>query len=241
MRRKKQTKQTKANMIKKVRGKKDNAVKSARRRYEKSKAVRFMKGKSGTNKGTKRNFGSDLDNVPLAKRRDTDHSILIKMENPKELIDTIQLPNYVTRSTKFFEAVEEYIISHYSFLRSIPGIDPIVDAYDDINKCYVDIKVTTGLTTGRSVLTSSGQMNQLKGTDNYQLKDKENYHNLGYYLIIRSAGNERGMKNMYNVELLLAVPEDNSVDDQMDEYVPRLKNEIKKARSGARSGTLDII
>jgi len=175
-------------------------------------------------RSNKRKFGTDLNNVPLAEIRDTDNSITIKMDYSKITLDTIQLPDYVMRSTKFFNAVEDYVIHHYSFLRRIPGINPIVDAYDNINECYVDIKVTTKLATGRSVLTSEGQMNYL--TD---------HHNVGYYLIVRSAGTYVE-KNMYDIELLLAVPLDKGSedDDSSDQYADKLKKAIKESRSISR-------
>ena len=173
-------------------------------------------------RSNKRKFGNDQTNVPLAEIRDTDNSRTIKMDYSKITLDTIQLPDYVMRSTKFFDAVEDYIIDHYSFLDRIPGSNPTVDAYDNINECYVDVKVTTKYTTGRTVLTSEGQMNYLA-----------DHPNVGYYLIIRSTGTG---KNMYDVELLLCVPEDEGSDDddRSDQYADQLKRVIKESRSTSR-------
>ena len=209
MKQKKKDKQKKSHMLRKVRLKKG-----------KMKKGKTKKGKTGG--GDKRKFGTDQTNVPLAEIRDTDNSRTIKMDYSKITLDTIQLPNYVMRSTNFFDAVEDYIIDHYSFLDQIPGSNPIVDAYDNINECYVDIKVTTKHSTGRTVLTSEGQMNYLA-----------DHPNVGYYLIIRSTGTG---KNMYDVELLLCVPldEGSDDDDRSDQYADQLKRVIKESRSTSR-------
>ena len=214
MKQKKKDKQKKSHMLRKVRLKKGKMKKG------KTKKGKTKKGKTGG--GDKRKFGTDQTNVPLAEIRDTDNSRTIKMDYSKITLDTIQLPNYVMRSTKFFETVEDYIIDHYSFLDRIPGSNPTVDAYDNINECYVDVKVTTKHSAGRTVLTSEGQMNYLA-----------DHPNVGYYLIIRSTG---AGKNMYDVELLLCVPldEGSDDDDRSDQYADKLKRVIKESRSTSR-------
>ena len=216
MKQKKKDKQKKSHILRKVRLKKGKMTRG------KMKKGKMTRGKmAGTNK---RKFGTDQTNVPLAEIRDTDNSRNIKMDYSKITLDTIQLPNYVMRSTNFFSTVEDYIIDHYSFLDRIPGSNPTVDAYDNINECYVDVKVTTKHSTGRTVLTSEGQMNYLA--------DQEN---VGYYLIVRSAGADAG-KNMYEVELLLCVPldEGSDDDDRSDQYADQLKRVIKESRSTSR-------
>jgi hypothetical protein len=197
--------------------------KATKGKMAKGKMTKGKMAKGNMAGSNKRKFGTHLNNVPLAEIRDTDNSRTIKMDYSKITLDTIQLPDYVMRSTKFFDAVEDYIIDHYSFLDQIPGSNPTVDAYDNINECYVDVKVTTKYTTGRTVLTSEGQMNYLADQPN-----------VGYYLIIRSNGSG---KNMYDVELLLCVPldEGSDDDDRSDQYADKLKRVIKESRSTSRT------
>ena len=144
----------------------------------------------------------------------THHSLTLKMEYPKKTLDSIKLPSYVMRSTDYYKSVEDYIIDHYPFLRASPGKNPIVDAYDKVNKCYVDIKVTTKYSAGKTVLTSSGQLKYLK----------DDNHNRGYYLIVRNTG---GRRDIVDVELLFAAPEDEKyVEDKTHQYVTNLKKLI---------------
>ena len=144
----------------------------------------------------------------------THHSLTLKMEYPKKTLDSIKLPSYVMRSTDYYKSVEDYIIDHYPFLRASPGKNPIVDAYDKVNKCYVDIKVTTKYSAGKTVLTSSGQLKYLK----------DDNHNRGYYLIVRNTG---GRRDIVDVELLFAAPEDEKyVKDKTNQYVANLKKLI---------------
>jgi hypothetical protein len=148
----------------------------------------------------------------------THHALTVKMEHSKKRLDTIKLPSYVMKSKGYYNSVEDYIVDHYSFLRASPGKSPIVDAYDKVNGCYVDIKVTTKHSAGRSVLTSSGQLKYLK--------DKN--HNRGYYLLVRNTG---GRKDIFDVELLFAAPEDEKyVEDKTYQYVNNLKKIISNSK-----------
>jgi hypothetical protein len=148
----------------------------------------------------------------------THHALTVKMEHSKKSLDTIKLPSYVMEGKGYYNSVEDYIVDHYSFLRASPGKSPIVDAYDKVNGCYVDIKVTTKHSAGRSVLTSSGQLKYLK--------DKN--HNRGYYLLVRNTG---GRKDIFDVELLFAAPEDEKyVEDKTYQYVNNLKKIISNSK-----------
>ena len=144
----------------------------------------------------------------------THHALTVKMEHSKKRLDTIKLPSYVMKTKDYYKSVEDYIIDHYPFLRASPGKSPIVDAYDEVNECYVDIKVTTKYSAGKTVLTSSGQLKYLK----------DDNHNRGYYLIVRNTG---GRRDIVDVELLFAAPEDEKyVEDKTHQYVTNLKKLI---------------
>ena len=175
-----------------------------------------------TNKST---YGRDISTsgkeVPwqAETKSSTHHSLTLKMEYPKKTLDSIKLPSYVMRSTDYYKSVEDYIIDHYPFLRASPGKNPIVDAYDKVNKCYVDIKVTTKYSAGKTVLTSSGQLDYLKDDD----------HNRGYYLIVRNTG---GRPDIVDIELLFAAPaHEKYVKDKTHQYVANLKKHLPHPKS----------
>ena len=182
-------------------------TKRIRKRIYKRKS-KSKNSKAGANKRKTASFTSPVS----VKRSESHQSIGLKQEYSSELLDTIELPKRVTNSNDFYQAVEDYIIDHYSFLTPSTGApDPIVDARDTVNNCFVDIKVAPTNQSGRTVTTSYGQHNFLRREtvtqrQRYTINDNAN---VGYYLICRKKIADI-KDNRYLVELLYAKIEDSS-------------------------------
>ena len=183
-------------------------TKRIRKRIYKRKSKSKNSKKGGANKRKTASFTSPVS----VKRSESHQSIGLKQEYSSELLDTIELPKRVTNSNDFYQAVEDYIIDHYSFLTPSTGApDPIVDARDTVNNCFVDIKVAPTNQSGRTVTTSYGQHNFLRREtvtqrQRYTINDNAN---VGYYLICRKKIADI-KDNRYLVELLYAKIEDSS-------------------------------
>jgi len=149
-------------------------------------------------------------------------SVVVTMECARVHLDIIKLPPRVTAQTGqgFYEAVEQYIIGYYPFIEGKLRIKgegvSIVDAWDNVNDCFIDIKVVQQIDTGRSASTSKGQYNCLRrevvdGDGRFTLDDKVN---IGYYLLCRK--NPSGVPGSYLVEVLYAKDQDSTLASPAD-------------------------